>query len=114
MFNNRKTEAGLITVSDPGADGALLELPTVQCVHCGGHFLLKPPKAVVFPLTPLEAKAREADGKRTRGYCYRCNGYFCGPDCAECVPTELLLDNMERGRPDDFRPLVVGWTPAME
>lgn len=37
----------------------------------------------------------------------RCAGPVCGPDCAECIPTEVLLENIERNRPLDFRPILV-------
>jgi hypothetical protein len=36
-----------------------------------------------------------------------CAGPVCGPGCAECIPTDLLLENMEQGRPLDFKPVVV-------
>jgi hypothetical protein len=81
-----KTEAGLIVVSDPGSDKPLLEVPTLQCVHCGGHWV------------------PQSGSGRVRGFCQRCMGPICGPGCAECVPVEQYLENMEKGRPDDFRP----------
>lgn len=82
-------EAGLIIVTDPGRDRPISETPTLQCVHCGGHFTLQPGSG------------------RIRGYCPRCRGPICGPGCAECVPVEQLLENIERGRPERFRPIVV-------
>lgn len=106
-------EAGLITICDPGADRPLIESPTVQCVHCGCHFQLKPSKPLVIPMTAFEAEKLEAEGRKTRGWCHNCRGYVCGPGCAACIPTEQLLENMEKGRPEDFRPVVCGWTPAM-
>lgn len=113
MFGNTR-EAGLITISDPGVDRPTLEIMTVQCVHCGGHFPLKPPKLIVERLTVLEAQFYEELGRKVRGFCQRCNGYVCGPGCAKCVPTEQLLENYEKGRAEDFRPIVSGWTPASE
>lgn len=101
-------ESGLMTWSDPGADKALLEIPTHQCCHCGGQFSMKPPVLVTKAMTALEAQMKEQEGKKTRGYCQRCNGYICGPSCAECVPVEQLLENYEHFRPLDFRPIFVG------
>jgi len=85
-------EAGLITILDPGADRPVAEIPTLQCVHCGGH----------FPVQPGSGKIR--------GYCTRCRGPVCGPKCAKCVPAEQLLENIEHGRELDFRPIVSGPT----
>ena len=81
-------EAGCMIYSDPGADKPLLELATAQCCHCGGHFPIKPGSGIV------------------RGFCFQCNGPICGPSCVECVPTEQLLDNYEKGRPENYRPIV--------
>lgn len=86
LYNTR--EAGRIIVSDPGSDKAILETGTVQCCHCGGHFVRQP-----------------GSGK-VRGWCMNCSGHVCGPGCAACVPAEQMLENMEQGRPDDFRPVV--------
>lgn len=85
----RQTEGGLLVFHDPEADRPILEVKTLQCVHCGGH----------FPVCPGSG--------RVRGFCQRCCGPVCGPGCAECVPTDLLLENLERGRPEGFRPVVV-------
>lgn len=81
-------DAGLIIVSDPGADKPILEIGTVQCVHCGCH----------YPVRPGSGKIR--------GFCMRCNGPICGPGCAECVPTEQMLENIEKGRPLNYRPII--------
>lgn len=51
---------------------------TVQCVHCGGHFVM-----------------RKGSG-RVRGWCATCTGMICGPRCAQCVPLEQRLDRAER------------------
>lgn len=71
-------------------------MDTLQCVHCGGHWVVKPGSGNV------------------RGFCGRCNGFICGPGCERCVPTELLLENIEQGRPLDFVPTTVNvpklWT----
>jgi len=75
-------ENGLITIYDPGADRPLQEIPTLQCVHCGGH----------FPVRPGSGKMR--------GYCTRCHGPVCSRACSgDCVPLAVQLENMEAGRP---------------
>lgn len=79
-------ESGRIIVSEPGVDRAIDEYGTAQCVHCGGHFPIKP-----------------GSGK-IRGFCSNCNGPICGPACAKCVPAEQEIENIEAGRPLDFRP----------
>lgn len=102
-------ESGLMTFTDPGADKPLLELPTHQCCHCGGQFTMKPPVLVTKTMTHLEAQAAHEHGKKVRGFCQRCHGYICGPDCGgACVHWEQLLDNLEHDRPLDFRPIIVG------
>lgn len=82
-------EAGLVTISDPGSDKPILVTKTLQCVHCGGHWIPRPGSGII------------------RGFCTRCNGPICGPGCATCVPTEQLLENMEKGRSLDFCPTQV-------
>lgn len=88
-------EAGIVIISDPGADKPLDEIATLQCVHCGGHFPHRPGSGI------------------TRGFCMNCNGPVCGKSCAKCVPEEQLLENIEKGRPEDFKPVSVGtlWLP---
>jgi hypothetical protein len=82
-------EHGIATWVDPGSDKPLLEVGTIQCCHCGGHW---------FPIPGSKIK---------RGFCMPCGGFFCGPGCERCVPTEQLLENMEKGLPEDFRPICV-------
>lgn len=82
-------ESGRVTIVDPGADKPILEVGTLQCVHCGGHWFPQPGSG------------------RIRGYCSNCNGFVCGPGCAACVPTEQLLENIEKGRPLDYKPVCV-------
>ena len=82
-------EAGRIVVTDPGADRPLLEVGTLQCCHCGGHWVASPGSG------------------RVRGYCQNCNGFVCGPGCAACVPTEQYLTNLESGLPVGHRPIIV-------
>lgn len=83
-----RREAGLITISDPGSDKPLLEAATIQCVHCGRHWVPQPGSG------------------RTRGFCMRCNGFICGPECQECIPVEQMLENIEQGRPLNYRPII--------
>jgi hypothetical protein len=88
MSKLNKTDHGLITISDPGADKPLREIKTVQCVHCGGHWIPQPGSG------------------RMRGWCQNCNGFVCGPQCAECVHVEQMLDNIENGRPLNYKPII--------
>jgi len=77
--------AGHIVIGDPGSD-RVIERDTLQCVHCGAHFVIQP-----------------GSGNR-RGFCLCCNGPTCGrPECDVCVPTEQKLENIEAGRPIDHR-----------
>ena len=79
----RKTDHGQATYSDPGADQPIMQLKTLQCVHCGGHFIVMPGSGIV------------------RGWCMNCSGPICGPGCHDCVPTEVLLESMEKGIPPE-------------
>lgn len=74
-------ESGVIILSDPDSGRQLQEIPTIQCVHCSRHWVSQPGSG------------------RIRGWCTRCNGPVCGPGCAECVPKERQLENMEAGLP---------------
>lgn len=59
--------AGHIIIVEPGVP--TIERDTLQCVHCGMHWIVKP-----------------GSGRR-RGWCLRCNGPHCGGEkCWECVP----------------------------
>jgi hypothetical protein len=97
MLHNR--ESGLLTLYDPGADKPISEIPTTKCVHCGGAFQIVP------------------NSGKLHGFCYNCNGIVCGPGCAgKCVPEEQLLENWEKGRPLDYKPIreQVIWMPGDE
>lgn len=88
-------EAGTIIVTDPGSDKPLLEVATIQCAHCGRHWVPRPGSG------------------RVRGFCTRCNGPVCGPGCAECVPAEARLEILEGTR--DQSSVSVGgnlWLPG--
>ena len=73
-------ESGYLLVMDPGSDKPILEAATLQCVHCGGHWVPRP------------------GSRRVRGFCTNCHGPICGPGCQQCVPAEQLLENLERGQ----------------
>ena len=65
------------------ADGAILMdgqevASTIQCVHCGKHFV-----------------SIKGSGK-IRGWCLKCSGPICGPECHVCIPMEKQLEAMER------------------
>jgi hypothetical protein len=83
-----KREAGWVFITDPGADKPIFEASTLCCCHCGSHWFPQPGSGI------------------TRGFCFCCNGPICGPGCAKCVPTEVLLENYEKGRDLDYRPIV--------
>ena len=86
----KRRQAGEITITDPGADRPLVTAATLQCVHCGRHWVPAPGSG------------------RLRGYCAKCDGPVCGPDCLECVPHERQLENLEAGRPVlTTRPLIL-------
>lgn len=112
-------EAGVATVEDPDSGPVLIQA-TYQCVHCGAHFHSRPDllNKVVDSmkqggLTREESDVRVAQGRNIRGFCTNCMGPVCGPGCAECVPTEQLLENYEKGRPLNFRPTIVSVPAAV-
>lgn len=88
-----RNEAGTVIMTLQ--DGGVVESATLQCVHCGTHWLYGSDKTV------------------DRGYCGQCQGPVCGRKCAKCIPQEQWLENVEKGRDEDFRPTVqsVIWTP---
>lgn len=84
--------SGELITTPHGSDKATRE-GTQQCVHCGRTWIHRPGSGAV------------------RGFCFRCQGHVCGPDCAkECVPEEQMLENIEKGRPLNYRP-IVGFVP---
>lgn len=69
-----------------------VEADTLQCGHCGRHWTIQPGSG------------------RQRGFCLLCMKPTCGPHCLvgdACVSQEQMIENMERGRSLDFRPIVV-------
>lgn len=98
-----KNEAGLMVFGELGSDKLIAEVMCYQCVHCGEQFPSKPHlSSQVYG--PAEAKKMQDAGKTMRGFCQNCNGPICGPNCAECVPEEQYLENIEYGRDPLFRP----------
>lgn len=82
-------QSGEITIADPGSDKPVLVVATMQCGHCGRHWIPRPGSGIV------------------RGFCQRCMKPICGPGCESCRPVEVYLDNLEKGRPADYRPIIV-------
>lgn len=67
---------GYIVVTEPGRD--TVEADTLQCCHCGGHFLVRP-----------------GSGTK-RGWCGHCGAATCGkPQCHTCIPLERWLRKVE-------------------
>ena len=106
MSRLTKTDHGNITYTATGTDKVTVALPTKQCVHCGGHFVAKPPK-IATALTPYQAQLLIKQGKTLRGWCMNCNGPICGPGCMTCVPEDQMLTNLEKGMAADFKPIRV-------
>lgn len=68
------------------SDGKTTEHDTVQCVHCGCHWVVKP-------------------GSGTeRGWCTSCHGPHCGSrQCFTCKPLEKWLEEVEKQASREFR-----------
>lgn len=58
--------------------GSEVVADTLQCVHCGAHWIPQAGSGIV------------------RGFCRLCMGPVCGVACAVCVPFEKKLDLAER------------------
>lgn len=84
-----RKDAGYVLVTDPGSDVPIMEAETLQCVHCGGQWVPRPGSGMI------------------RGYCQNCAGPICGMGCATCIPVDLYLTNLEKGRHPEFRPIFV-------
>ena len=60
------------------ADGSKTEGETMQCCHCGKHWIVRP------------------RSKRKRGWCLKCSKSTCGgPRCDECLPIERGIEIIE-------------------
>ena len=62
-----------------GPSGVEIAADTLQCVHCGAHWIVKPGSG------------------RKRGFCLKCMGPTCGsPRCEHsCNPVEAQIEAME-------------------
>lgn len=96
--NTQLRPAGFIVIEDRESDRKI-ELSTLQCVHCGGHFWLVKPSKTNLGTTP--------------GTCWTCGGPICGQHaCEHHVPQEQQLENAEAGRALDFVPVRVAFAGA--
>jgi len=88
---------GLI-ITTPWDGGPETQQDTVQCVHCGQHWVWE--KAILSAI------------QGGLGFCTRCNGITCGDACQACVPQEQQLENIEAGRLDwkEYRPIRVSFS----
>jgi hypothetical protein len=79
MFRHSSPKAAGIVVAT-SFDGRDTQRDTLQCVHCGGHWVVVP------------------GSRRKRGWCIHCQGPHCGkPDCASrCLPLEKRLAFIEK------------------
>lgn len=79
MFRHSSPKAAGIVVAS-SYDGPVVERDTLQCVHCGGHWIVV------------------VGSGRKRGWCKHCQGPLCGKrQCMErCYPLEKRLDDMEK------------------
>jgi len=75
--HSARRPAGHVIMVDPG--GVELMADTLQCVHCGAHWIVKPGSG------------------RKRGFCLKCMGPTCGsPRCEHsCNPVEAQIEAME-------------------
>lgn len=79
-------------VTTPLDGGPVIYEETVQCVHCQAHKVYRP-----------------ATFNKDFAYCMSCSGPVCNtPECAlKCVPAEAWLENVEAGRPEDHKKIIV-------
>ena len=81
-------QSGIIIVT-PHDHGPITTEPTVSCAHCGLNWVPK-----------------KGSGRRV-GFCQRCMGLVCGSqNCERCVPVMAYIENLEAGRPGDFRQII--------
>lgn len=78
-----------VLISTPLENDRVVTQATVSCCHCRRVWLVQP-----------------GSGRR-RGFCQRCMGITCGSvECHECLPFEAWLENVEAGRPENFRRII--------
>lgn len=84
MYNSTARKAkGYATWTYP--DKKAEEKDTLQCVHCGMHWIVEPGSGI------------------QRGWCMNCNGPHCGSqECCNCVPLEKMMDIIERKAKSDY------------
>ncbi len=70
------TRKGVGIITDPDL-AREIHMDTIMCVHCGMHWI------------PVKGSGK------VRGYCCKCNGPTCGPQCHECIPNEKFVDLLE-------------------
>ena len=88
------SKVGIIT-STPYDGGPAVTTDLVSCAHCAYTW------------------AWVKGSGRMRGFCTRCNGITCGrPWCNAngCVCRMRQIENMEQGKPDSYRPIIVSVT----
>jgi hypothetical protein len=79
-----------VVITTPLDGGPATVEDTVQCVHCQRHRIYRPRSKTLW------------------GYCMACAGLHCATDeCATCVPAEARLENIEAGRPETHRKIIV-------
>ena len=77
--STRRPRGTIIVADDSGRE---THRDTLQCAHCGLHWIHEPGSG------------------RVRGFCMRCMGPTCGAQaCDACDPVEKKLDRAERGGP---------------
>lgn len=75
-MHSARNPSGHVIITDPDA-ARPLERDTLQCVHCGEHWVVQHGSGI------------------KRGWCPLCNGPFCGKKCEACVPFEKWLEIVE-------------------
>lgn len=87
---SQKKRSGTLISSDRDRDH-VVQSDTAQCCHCGWTWQHTPGSG------------------RIRGWCMRCMGFVCGPNCVagtNCITQEQILENIEAGRRLDTPPPV--------
>lgn len=90
------SKVGIIT-DIPKDGGPKTTVDLVACAHCGYMWEYKPGSG------------------RIRGFCMCCNGLTCGRRACRdkvCTNWRQKLDNIEAGRPEDYKPIIVS-VPAI-